>query len=254
MRILIVDDEAPARARLVSLIEALGEHEVVGQAANGAEALDACQRLRPELVLMDIRMPGLDGLEAAAQLSLMPEPPAVVFCTAYGDYALEAFEAEAVDYLLKPVRRERLAEALKKARRLNRAQLAALRRQPGSSDGAEAAESGRRHLLCRRRGNLELIPIEEVRFLQADHKYVTVNHSGGEDLIEDSLKRLEEAFPDRFLRVHRNALVARNCLEGLERGRDGQYFVRLRGVATPLEVSRRHVADVKALIRSLGLA
>jgi len=249
MRILIVDDEAPARARLASLLEGLGGHEVVGQAANGADALEECARLRPDLILMDIRMPGIDGLEAAARLSLAPEPPAIIFVTAYGDHALEAFETEAVDYLLKPVRSERLAEALKKARRLNRAQLAALRRD---QDPSQADDDGRRHILCRRRGNLELIPIDEVRFLQADHKYVTVNHSGGEDLIEDSLKRLDEVFPGRFVRIHRNALIASRFLEGLERGRDGQYFVRLRGCDAQLEVSRRHVADVKELIRRLG--
>lgn len=248
MKILIVDDELPARTRLRALVEAAGEHRIVGEAGNGIDALAACDRLRPEVVLMDIRMPGMDGLEAAARLCVGTEPPAVIFVTAYGDHALAAFETEAVDYLLKPVRRERLAEALKKARRLNRAQLDAL------TEARSQPEQGkpREHLLCRRRGVLELIPIDEVRFLQADQKYVTVNHVNGEDLIEESLKRLEEEFADRFVRVHRNALVARRYLGGLERSRDGQYFARVRECEVVLEISRRHVAEVKEMVRRLG--
>ncbi|HEX5514535.1 MAG TPA: response regulator, partial [Gammaproteobacteria bacterium] len=182
MKILIVDDEAPARQRLAGLVQAVGGHELVGEAATGADAVAACERLKPDVVLLDIRMPGGDGLEAAARINRIAEPPAIIFVTAFGDHALAAFDAEAVDYLLKPVRRERLSEALQKARRLNRAQLKAL--QQTVSDGR------RQHLLCRRRGDLELIPIDDVRFLQADQKYVTVNHLGGEDLIEDSLRQL----------------------------------------------------------------
>ena len=249
MKILIVDDEVPARSRLRSLVDAIGDHQVIGEAGNGLDALAACERLRPEVVLLDIRMPGMDGLEAAARLCVAAEPPAVIFVTAYGDHALAAFEAEAVDYLLKPVRRERLAEALKKARRLNRAQLDALTEARAQPDEGKPRE----HLLCRRRGMLELIPIDEVRFLQADQKYVTVNHLQGEDLIEDSLKRLEEEFGDRFVRIHRNALVSRYHLGGLERDRDGQYFARVRDWDGQLEVSRRHVAEVKGLIRRLGV-
>lgn len=240
MKILIVDDEAPARQRLASLLQSLGEHELVGQAATGTDAVAACQRLRPDVVLLDIRMPGSDGLDAAARINLAPEPPAIVFVTAYGDHALAAFDAEAVDYLLKPVRRERLADALMKARRLNRAQLDALRQGPAEN---------RQHLLCRRRGALELIPIDDIRYLQADHKYVTVNHLRGEDLVDDSLKQLEDEFGGRFVRIHRNALIARQYLAGLERSRDGQYHVRVRDTDVLLEVSRRHVAAVKALLR-----
>lgn len=243
MRILIVDDEAPARQRLRAMIATLDGHQVVGEAATGQEAIAACRRLQPDLVLLDIRMPGGDGLQAAAGINQMAEPPAIVFVTAYGDHALAAFEAEAVDYLLKPVRRERLAEALQKARRLNRAQLAAL--QLRQQDGGQ-------HLLCRRRGDLELIPIDDVRFLQADHKYVTVNHLGGEDLIEDSLRQLEERFGDRFIRIHRNALVARRYLAGLERRPDGGYPVRIRGCDVLLDVSRRHTAAVREFVRRLA--
>lgn len=243
MKILIVDDEGPARQRLTALVQALDGYRVVGEAATGTDAVAACERLKPDVVLLDIRMPGGDGLEAAVRINQMAEPPAVIFVTAFGDHALAAFDAEAVDYLLKPVRRERLADALQKARRLNRAQLKALQQTP---------VEGRQHLLCRRRGDLALIPIDDVRFLQADQKYVTVNHVGGEDLIEDSLRQLEDEFGDRFVRIHRNALVARRYLAGLERTAEGQYRIRVRETDALLEVSRRHVAAVKELVRRLG--
>jgi two-component system response regulator AlgR len=230
---------------MASLVDAVGGHRVIGEATNGRDALNAAERLEPDVVLMDIRMPGMDGLEAATRLARQSSPPAVIFITAFGDHALEAFETAAIDYLLKPVRRDRLAEALHKARQLNRAQLDALME-------TEASEGGRQHILCRRRGGLELIPIETVRFFQADQKYITVNHEGGEDLIEDSLKRLEEAFGDSFVRIHRNALVARKCLQGLEKGSDGRPCAVLRDTDQRLEVSRRHLPRVRDLLRNSG--
>lgn len=245
MKIVIVDDETLARQRLRNLIEAIGGHEIVGEAATGEEAVQVCARRKPDLVLLDIRMPGGDGLQAATRINDMAEPPAIVFVTAFGDHALAAFEAEAVDYLLKPVRQERLQEALHKARRLNRAQLKALQQQ-------QDADASRQHLLCRRRGDLELIPIDDVRFLQADQKYITVNHRGGEDLIEDSLRQLEEEFSDHFFRIHRNALVAYRYLAGLERNPDGSLQVRIRDCEVLLDVSRRHAAAVRELVRRLG--
>jgi two-component system, LytTR family, response regulator AlgR len=244
MKILIVDDEAPARARLRTLIDAVGGHQLVGEAANGADALTAIEQLHPEVVLLDIRMPGIDGLETASRLSRSPEPPAVIFVTAYGDYALEAFRTEAVDYLLKPVRRDRLAEALNKARRLNRAQLEALAE-------LQSRAPERSHILCRRRGRLELVALEQIRYFQADQKYVTVNHVHGEDLIEESLKTLEQEFPDRLVRIHRNALVNLSFLAGFQKS-GGQYVVLLRDSEQQLEVSRRHVPEVRALLRRLG--
>lgn len=244
MRLLIVDDEAPARQRLCALVEALAGHEVVAEAGNGEQALQLAERHRPDVVLMDIRMPGLDGLRAAVRLAQTEQPPALIFVTAYSDHALQAFEAEAVDYLLKPVRRDRLVEALKKAGRLNRAQIEALHRRP--QPGAE-----REHLLVRRRAGLELIPIDEVRYLQAEHKYVTVHHGEGEDLIEQSLKQLEEEFPERLLRIHRNCLVNKAWLAGMERGSGGQVAV-LREAHAQLEISRRHVPAVRAFLRKLG--
>ncbi|HET8701368.1 MAG TPA: LytTR family DNA-binding domain-containing protein [Nitrococcus sp.] len=244
MKILIVDDEAPARRRLVTLVQAVGGHEVVGEAASGAEALQCCGCRQPEVILMDIRMPGMDGLEAAARLSHFDQPPAVIFVTAYGDHALAAFESAAIDYLVKPVRRERLASALAKARRLNRAQLEALR-QP-------AAVLGRQHILCRRRRGVELVPIGGIHYFMADQKYVIVRHSDGEDLIEDSLRQLEEEFGQRFVRIHRKVLVARGRLVGLEKQADGRCYAVLRDSNERLEISRRHLPQVRSLLREAG--
>ncbi|MCP1673331.1 two-component system response regulator AlgR [Natronocella acetinitrilica] len=244
MRVLIVDDEAPARERLAQLISDLGEHQVVGGARNGEEAVALAERHRPDVVLMDIRMPGMDGLAAASKIGMQEAPPAVIFVTAFGEHALEAFDARGADYLVKPVRLARLQQALQRAQQLNRAQLDALQRVE-----ADAHSGDQTHLLCRRRGNLELIPLQQVYYLQAEHKYVTVRHADGEDLIEDSLRTLEERFPAYFVRVHRNALVALDRLTGLEKDMDGRRYAILRGLEERLEVSRRHVADLRRLLR-----
>ncbi|WP_290651265.1 LytTR family DNA-binding domain-containing protein [Aquisalimonas sp.] len=246
MRILIVDDEAPARERLAQHVSDLGGHEVVGFAGNGDEAIRLAQMHEPDLVLMDIRMPGTDGVTAARALANAPAPPAVVFVTAYGEHALAAFDAQAVDYLVKPVRRERLELALRRARRITRPQLETLSAEVPAVDGP------RQHILCRRRGAMELIPVADVHCFYADNKYVTVCHGAGEDLIEESLRQLEHEFGERFVRVHRNALVARDRLGRLERGGGGRYYVVLRGMEVTLEVSRRHVARVRGLLAELG--
>lgn len=245
MKILIVDDEAPARERLSALVEDLGEHQVVGEVENGQQALTSCRDQEPDVVLLDIRMPGMDGLTTAARLSQFERPPAIVFATAYGDYALEAFDTAAIDYLMKPIRRERLATALERARRLNRAQMEALQ----ANDGGGARE----HILCRRPGGVELVPISDIAYFLADQKYVAVHHSGGENLIEESLRRLEEEFDARFVRIHRKALVARDRLAGVEKGDDGRHHARMDGREERLEISRRHLPRVRRLLkRSAG--
>jgi two-component system, LytTR family, response regulator AlgR len=237
--ILIVDDEAPARTRLRQLVGDLPPYTVIGEAAHGEEALRLCSELEPDVLLLDIRMPGIDGLEVAGHLAGWPKRPAVVFTTAYDEYAIQAFEAQAVGYLLKPVRRERLQQTLEHAARVSRVQL---QRLPGA---------GPRSQLCVARGRgFDLVPIGQVRCFQADQKYVTVFHAGGEALLTEPLKELEEEFGDRFLRVHRNALVATDWVEGLERREDGAWQVRLKGGFAPLPVSRRHVSDVKRRLRS----
>ncbi|MBK8164086.1 MAG: response regulator transcription factor [Gammaproteobacteria bacterium] len=245
MRLLLADDEAPARARLRSLLGEIGADEIVGEAANGREALELADRLRPDVVLLDIRMPGIDGIEAAGHLAGYEQPPAVIFTTAYGDYALEAFEMHAVDYLLKPIRRQRLAEALAKARRLSRSRLDAVR------DMLPGAPS-RTHICARARGQMVLIPVKEIIYFRADHKYVTVRHLHGEVLIEEPLKDLAEEFAGRFLRIHRNTLIAVSFLAGLTKTPDGLHMVSLRGVEERPEVSRRHLFALKELLKRYG--
>ncbi len=236
MRLMIVDDEPLARDRLRRLVSELADMEVVGEAASGPEALALCTEVQPDLLLLDIRMPGMDGMAVAKQLTLLPEPvPAVIFTTAYGDHAVEAFEAEAVDYLVKPIRRERLEQAIARA----------ARRRP-----AVAEPSHRRtHLTYSQHGRVQIIPVEEVLWLHAEDKYVVARHPGGEALLEDSLKSLEEAFPERFLRIHRNALVAREALQGMVRSAAGSYRAELADGSRDLEISRRHVADVRRFLK-----
>jgi len=242
MKILIVDDEAHARARLRSLIDEIGPPcRVVGEADNGQDALQCFRRGEVDLVLMDIRMPGMDGLEAAAALARLATPPAVIFVTAYDEHALAAFDRHAVDYLLKPIRRERLQRAIEKAVTLNRPQLQALQALQGPPDDAYISVSFR--------GGLQRIPVSEVIYFQADNKYVTVCHAAGEALLEESLKSLEERFSQRLIRIHRNALIVRERLLGLKRLGSGACAVSLAGSVAELEVSRRHLPEVRKLLR-----
>lgn len=243
MRILIVDDEPPARQRLHGLLDEIDGCEVVGEAANGAEALALSESLAPEIVLLDIRMPGIDGVEAAHHLAALDRPPAVIFTTAYDEYAVDAFDAQAVGYLMKPVRRERLERALRHAARLSSAQLAAL------AESRQERTSRRSHICARVREGLQLIPVEEVILFRADHKYTSVVHGGGEVLIDDSLKSLENEFDDDFVRIHRNSLVALAHLESVDRHPDGRFFATLRGHAEPLPVSRRLAPALRRRLR-----
>ena len=242
IRLLIVDDESPARERLRHLLEDLREVAVVGEAANGSEALELCARLAPDVVLLDIRMPGMDGIEAARHLAALEEPPAVVFTTAYDEHALEAFEAQAVGYLLKPVRREKLARAVRHAARVASPQLLRL---------AEQSQLGRRRAhICTRAGQrLDMIPVEDVLYFAAGQKYVTVRHRGGEGLIEESLRALDAEFAPDFVRIHRNSLVAVRHVGAVERTADGQYLVRIAGSDETLAVSRRHAARALRQLR-----
>ena len=239
MRVLVVDDEPPARARLRRLLEELPDAECTGEAGTGEEALDQARATSPDVVLLDIRMPGMGGLEAARRMAALPDPPAVIFTTAYEQHALEAFNVEASGYLLKPIRRERLAAALERAQRPSRAQLARI---------AEATEA-RTHVTARIRDQLKLIPVADVLYFFAEQKYTTVRHLDGEDLIEDSLRALEEEFARQFVRVHRSALVAVAHIEALERAADGGTIVRLRHDGGELQVSRRLAGEVARRLR-----
>ena len=244
MKALVVDDEVLARERMRALLADFAEVEVVGEAGDGLEALEAVERLRPDLVLMDIRMPRMDGLEAARHLGAFEPMPAIVFCTAYDDHALAAFDAHAVDYLLKPIRSERLRTAIERARRFSGETLKALA-------DSDVSRRERSHLCARVRGNLVLVPVSDVDFLLAEDKYVIVHHSGGEVLIEEPLKALEVEFGTRFVRIHRNCLVALDKLAGLTRTADGRVLATLERVATPLEVSRRNLPALRKTVRSL---
>ena len=245
MKLLIVDDEIPARQRLVAMLEGLDDIVVAGEAGNGREAVEKASALGVDAVLMDIAMPVMDGLEAARHLSRFEPRPAVIFCTAYDEHALAAFEAAAVDYLVKPVRQERLLEALERARR-NRGPAASV-----SSNPPAALQRQRSHLAARMRGNLRLIPIEDVHYLLAEEKYVLVHHARGEDLIEESLKSLELEFADLFQRIHRNCLVANDEFLELKRMPDGQVQAILRHGKAPLEVSRRCLPTLRERLKHL---
>lgn len=245
MKVLIADDEPLARERLRRLLAELGdEHQVVGEAPDGETALALCVREEPDVVLLDIEMPGMDGLEAAARLAQLDPPPAVVLVTAYPEFALDAFARRVADYLVKPVRRERLAAALDGVQIATRAQ----RQTPPSEPAADTP--GRRHLSAPYRGGLRTVPIDEVLYLRATQKYVSVHYPGGELLVEESLKALEDEFADRFLRVHRNTLVARERVSGLEKAADGGVLICLRDCAECLPVSRRHLPEVRRWVRA----
>ena len=243
MRVLIVDNEPPARAWLRDLLGRLPDHEPCGEAGNGAEALRLAALLKPDVVLLDIRMPGLDGLETAHRLMELAQPPAIVFITAYGEYALDAFDAHAVAYLLKPVRLERLERALANAGRVNRAQLASLT--------AEPAGPNRTHIRARIGQRLEMIPLADVFYFQADQKYVTVHHRHGEALIEESLKTLETELGSRVVRVHRNALAMAVHVAGLEKSRAGGANLTFHNIPDRLEVSRRHLPAIRQFLKDV---
>jgi len=244
VKILIVDDEPLARQRLRHLLKDQEDYEVIGEAVNGRDALEKAGQLEPDLLLMDIRMPGMDGIEAARHLDLMENPPAIIFTTAYNEYALEAFDVHAIGYLVKPVRAEKLQQAIASACRPALVQLTAL-------DGEELASTNRNFISARVRGNIQLVPVSDIYYFHADHKYVVVRHKKGELLIEEPLKSLEEEFSDQFLRVHRNALVAKNYLAGFSKNKQGHWQVTFRGIEQSLEVSRRHTAQVRKVVKNL---
>lgn len=242
MKLLIVDDEPPARERLKRLLAEIEDYEVVAEATNGEEALTYCSEYRPDVVLLDVRMPGLSGLEVARHINTAAEPPAVIFTTAYDQYAVEAFETAAVGYLLKPVRKEKLAHALRHAARITPNRLAKVAHGAGLES--------RRQQICARLGDqLRLIPVDDIYYFLADQKYVTVKHKHGSNLIDESLKSLADEFSPEFIRIHRNALVCEKQISAVERTDDGGYIVRVRNCPETLEVSRRHASELLRRIR-----
>ncbi|MDN7140651.1 response regulator transcription factor [Pseudomonas sp. JQ170] len=248
MNVLIVDDEPQARERLSRLLGELEGYTVLEPSAtNGEEALALIDSLKPEVVLLDIRMPGLDGLQVAARLCEREAPPAVVFCTSDDEFTVHSFKDSTLGYVLKPVQPDNLREALKKAERPSRVQLAALTRP-----AAESGSGPRSHISARTRKGIELIPLDQVIYFIADHKYVTLRHEGGEVLLDEPLKALEDEFGERFVRIHRNALVARSRIERLQRTPLGHFQLFLKGLnGDALIVSRRHVAGVRKMMQQL---
>jgi two-component system response regulator AlgR len=247
LKMLIVDDEAPARARLSAMVGDIGGWNVIAEAANGAETLELCQQQTPDVVLLDIRMPGMDGIEVAGHLCSFETPPAIIFTTAYDEYAVKAFETHAVGYLLKPVRRERLMRALEQAAKIGRLQLAQLA-EMNPELGA------RQRISVSQAGKIILVPTETVVAFCADQKYVRMVYELDgemkESLIDEPLKALEKEFAADFARIHRNSLVRISRIESLERADGAQQQVMLRGLEEALPVSRRHISELKQRLQN----
>jgi two-component system, LytTR family, response regulator AlgR len=235
MKILVVDDEPLARERLLRLLKTLEPEAEVAEASNGEQALELVALQHPDLLLLDVRMPGMDGLAVASELQKLEQPPAVIFCTAYDHYALEALDNQAAAYLLKPVREEKLAAAMQRAGKVNRVQLASLQSESGL----------RSHIVSESSKGVERVAVNDIRCFIAEQKYVRVLHPGGSVLIPDTLKDLELEFSNQFLRAHRNSLVARQHIVGLRRDGVEGWLVELDSVEEKPSVSRRHLSDLK---------
>jgi len=252
LTVLIVDDEPLARSRLTQQLAECGRQidlKVVGTVDGGLAALDAVDQLHPDAVLLDIMMPDMGGIEVARHLVARETPPAIIFVTAFDEHALPAFEVQALDYLLKPVRVERLLDALKRAQRLKR-------NEPRIEELARALGTARSHLTVSERGRLVLVPIEDIVYLRAELKYVTIRTGLKEHLTEESLTALEQEFGDRFVRIHRNSLVAKSAISGFQRVKpradgeaevgEGHWEVVLKAISERLPISRRQWPTVKA--------
>jgi two-component system response regulator AlgR len=233
LKVLIADDEEPARNRLRELLAEIPGIVITGEARNGKEVLSMAAKELPHVMLLDIRMPEMDGIEAAEHSLKLSHSPAIIFTTAFDAHAMQAFEMNAVDYLLKPIRRERLANALTKARAL----------LPNQLVGIRQIRPQRTHFSISERGRILLVPVADVIYLRAELKYLTLRTREQEYLLEDSLTRIEQEFPELFVRLHRNCLVAQASIRGFERRQEAdgeQHWVALlREVPETLPVSRR---------------
>jgi len=247
MKILIVDDERLARQRLHALVEEIGIGEVVGEAENGHDALSMAHAYQPDVVLLDIRMPGLDGIKAAEVFNTRYPHPFIIFTTAYEEHALKAFEYQAVDYLVKPIRKARLQQALLRVREL-------LAAREGVHNTEELKPSARTHISVNIRGQLTFVPVEDIMYFLADEKYVMVYTHDTDLLISETLKSLEQEFSGQFLRIHRSTLVSIIYIEALLKDEKGRWQVKLKNKEILLEVSRRHLPTVRKILRDIRLS
>lgn len=248
--IVIIDDEPLACDRLQRLVAELGQYEVTAVAYNAEQGLIMIETYDPAIVLLDIEMPGISGLDLAKTITAMDCPPAVIFTTAYDEYALEAFSTVAVGYLLKPVSKEQLQQSLDKAQIVNKVQLENIPTE-GELNPSQGTGEDRKYIKVSGHRGIDLIPVDDIRCFLADKKYVTIITADNEYLMDSTLKQIEEDFEQRFLRVHRNALVSVPHVEGLERTREGQYTVRLSDCEHHPVVSRRYTSRVKAFLKNL---
>ncbi len=245
MDILICDDEPLAVARLSRLVTQLGHH-VVDTVSHGLQVLESVRKIKPDVVLLDIQMPEMNGLVCAQILNQMQPMPAIIFCTAYNDYALQAIQSRANGYLLKPIELQELKNVLDQVTELNQAQMTTLEKEQIMEEKVK-----RQQIVAKTYRGVELIPIENIYYFLADQKYVTVRHKNGSVLIDETLKDLENEFSDKFVRIHRNALVAQDYIDGLEMVTSGQYQVRCREIPEKLSVSRRHLSALKEKLQNI---
>ena len=246
MDILICDDESLAVQRLSKLVEQLG-HKVVATASHGQEAIELTQIYSPDVILLDIQMPEMDGLTCAKRLRELGLMPAIVFCTAYDGYALNAFKSQVDGYLLKPVLKQDLQLVLDQLTKLTQAQLSNIKQK----ENMEELNNQRTQIVAKTFRGVELIPVENIYYFLADQKYVTVRHKNGSVLIDETLKDLEQEFGEEFIRIHRNALVSVNFLSGLELVSSGQYQVKCHGLEEKLSVSRRHLPLLRERLQKI---
>ncbi|MEL0035391.1 MAG: LytTR family DNA-binding domain-containing protein [Gammaproteobacteria bacterium] len=240
MKLLIVDDEPLARARLVSLLQDHPDISSMAEAANGLEAIEQYKDFQPDVILMDIRMPGMDGLEAARHLAQLESAPIIIFTTAYDDHALDAYDLNAIGYLLKPVQRDKLLHSLATANRLSSDQMSKL------------PSAQRKFISAQVAGKLQMVAIDEVYYFRAEQKYVVASHANGELLLEETLKALEAELSQRFIRIHRSALVAMDKIAALVKTPSGQTVLTFSGIDDQIEVSRRHLPQVRKTIKQLS--
>ncbi len=240
MKILIVDDEPLARERLQRHLHDIDPDIEAIEAENGLVALEQFRKHSADIILLDIRMPGMDGIETAGKLSEFETPPAIIFTTAYDEYALDAFDTHAIAYLLKPIRKDKLEKSLHSAKRLNRVQLQSIH-----VDETQAQDD---YLSVRIHSGVRKISLSDIYYFQAEQKYVTVKYPEGEVIIEESLKSLESRFNHAFIRIHRNALISKKQLMAIRKDQQGRYLAELKDVDNKIEVSRRHVAAVKKFL------